>query len=140
MKRDFTVFGFPPTLYRRPTFSSSKLILREVVLPSFLKSCLSNVKVYNTICLFYPWILSLPFTYLLIFDRSIHLLKKSVTISHCWLLLRFFIVLVKSFIFLVLQKTQEEDTVVNSVFCCEIFLFLAIWKPIKIKTFLNSPV
>jgi len=46
---------FQPTPCRRRTFSSPKSILRQAALHNFLKSSLSNMKVHNIICLFYPW-------------------------------------------------------------------------------------
>ena len=98
---------------------------------------------YTTpICLFYPWILSLPFTYLLIFDRSLHF-TYCISMFDCCL--RFFCCCCEVFYFCVLQKIQgrrhcfsrREDTVVNTVFFFYFleFLFLALLKPIKNNIF-----
>jgi hypothetical protein len=70
------VFGSPPTLYCRRTFSSSESIFKEAALPSFLKSSLSTAEVHiihltllplNLISFFY-----IPFK----FEKSLHLPEK----------------------------------------------------------------
>lgn len=46
LKRDSEVFGSPPTLHRRRTFSPSESIFKEAALSSFLKSILSTAEVH----------------------------------------------------------------------------------------------
>jgi len=74
LKRDSDVFGSPPILDRRRTFSSLEWIFKVAALSSFLNLILSIVEVISYNCLFCPWIyqfllytflnLTNPFTYL----------------------------------------------------------------------------